>query len=148
MIGLHNLKPPNGAKKKPKRIGRGIGSGVGKRSGRGQKGQGARSGGKKGPGFEGGQMPLTRRVPKKGFTNPTRIEYKIVNLSDLNRFEKGSVIDPQALKEARLVRGRKVLIKVLGNGSVDRGLVVRAHKFSKTAAEKIVAAGGSVEVIK
>jgi len=148
MIGLHNLKPPKGATKKPKRVGRGYASGQGKQAGRGHKGQGSRSGGKKGPGFEGGQMPLIRRLPKRGFTNPNRVDYKVLNLNALNRFEKGSVVDPETLKESRLVKGKDPLVKILGNGDVDRALVVRAHKFSKTAREKIIKAGGSVEVIE
>ena len=147
MIGLHNLKPPRGAKKRPKRVGRGDGSGHGTQAGRGTKGQGARSGGKKGPGFEGGQMPLIRRLPKRGFKNPGRVEYKVVNVCDLNRFEKGTVVDLDMFKQARLVKGKKALVKVLGQGEVDRALVVRAHKFTKTAADKIIAAGGTVEVM-
>lgn len=148
MIGLHNLKPPKGATHKRKRVGRGGASGQGRQAGRGMKGQGSRSGGTKGPGFEGGQMPLIRRIPKRGFTNINRIEYKIVNLGDLNRFEKGSVVDSQVLVDAGMVKGKKPLIKILSNGELDRPLLVKAHKFSKRAAEKITAAGGAVEVIK
>lgn len=147
MIGLHNLKPPRGAKKKPKRVGRGYASGKGGTSGRGTKGQGARSGGKKGPSYEGGQMPLIRRLPKRGFRNPNRVEYKEVNVGSLNKFEKGSVVDPGSLKEAGFIKGRNAPVKILGNGELDRALVVRAHKFSASAAEKIRAAGGTVEVI-
>jgi len=148
MIGLHNLKPPKGAAKKPKRLGRGFGSGSGKQAGRGHKGQRSRSGGPKGPGFEGGQMPLIRRLPKRGFTNPSRVEYKVVNLSDLNKFAKGSVVDPSVLRQARLVKGKDPLVKILGDGELKRALKVKAHKFSKTAVEKIAAAGGSTEVIE
>jgi len=148
MIGLHNLKPPKGATKKPKRLGRGFGSGTGKQAGRGHKGQRSRSGGPKGPAFEGGQMPLIRRLPKKGFKNPSRVEYKIVNLADLNRFRKGTVVDTEALRKIRLVKGKNPLVKILGEGELKRVLTVKAHKFSKSAAEKIVAAGGIVEVVE
>jgi large subunit ribosomal protein L15 len=149
MIGLHNLKPPKGAVKKPKRVGRGTASGTGKQAGRGHKGQRSRSGGKSGGwAFEGGQMPLIRRLPKRGFANISRVEYKVVNVSDLNRFNAGSIVDPLALKESSLVKGKSPLIKVLGDGEIDRALTVKAHKFSKTASEKIVAAGGAIEVIK
>lgn len=148
MIGLHNLKPPKGASKDPKRGGRGNASGWGKQAGRGNKGQRARSGGKKGTRtFEGGQMPLIRRLPKKGFANISRVDYKVINVDDLNKFTAGAVVDPEKLKETRLVRGKSPLIKVLGEGKLDKAVVVKAHKFSKSAREKIVAAGGSVEVI-
>lgn len=148
MIGLHNLKAPKGAKKKPKRVGRGEGSGLGKQAGRGHKGQGSRSGGKKGPGFEGGQMPLIRRIPKRGFTNINRVEYKVVNVTDLNRFEAGDVVDLDALKQKKLISGKKPMVKILGKGEIDRKIAIKAHKFSKTAHDKIIAAGGTVEVIK
>lgn len=149
MIGLHNLKPPKGATKKPKRKGRGPASGWGKQAGRGHKGQRARSGGQKGfAGFEGGQMPLIRRLPKRGFSNISRVEYKVVNIVDLNRFDRGAVVDVTALKEKKLVKGKDPLVKVLGVGDMDRALTVKAHKFSKTAREKIVAAGGVAEVIE
>ncbi len=147
MIGLHNLKPPKGAKKKRKRVGRGYASGKGLTAGRGTKGQGARSGGKKGPSYEGGQMPLIRRLPKRGFKNPNRVEYREINVGVLNRFEKDSVIDPGSLKEAGFIKGHAAQVKILGNGELDRALVVRAHKFSASAEEKIRAAGGTVEVI-
>lgn len=147
MIGLHNLKPPKGATKKPKRVGRGYSSGWGKQAGRGHKGQGARSGGTKGPAFEGGQMPLIRRLPKRGFTNISRVEYKVLNVEDLKRFEAGSVVDVEAMKKEKLVKGKNPLVKILGEGELDRALTVRAHKFSKTAKEKITAAGGVAEVI-
>lgn len=147
MIGLHNLKPPKGATKKPKRVGRGYSSGWGKQSGKGHKGQGARSGGTKGPYFEGGQMPLIRRLPKRGFTNVSRIEYKVLNIEDLKKFEAGSVVDVEAMKKKKLVKGKNPLVKILGDGELDRALTVKAHKFSKTAKEKIIAAGGVAEVI-
>ena len=145
---LHELRPAPGARRDSKRVGRGIGSGKGKTAGRGTKGQKARSGGGKGPGFEGGQTPLVRRLPKRGFTNaPFRRELAIVNLEALNRFEPGTVVTPELLLENRVVRSVKDGIKVLGDGELTRPLTVRAHAFSKAAAAKIVAAGGTVEVI-
>jgi len=143
---LDAMKPVPGSRKARKRVGRGPGSGTGKTAARGHKGQGARSGGQVTPGFEGGQMPISRRLPKHGFTNFTRVEYQIVNLSDLQRFEAGSVVDEVALRERRVVR-RRLPIKVLGKGTIDRGLTVRAHAFSKSAEAAIRAAGGSVEVV-
>jgi len=149
MIGLHNLKCPKGATKTPKRRGRGQASGLGRQAGRGHKGQRSRSGGQQGlAGFEGGQMPLIRRLPKRGFTNISRVEYRVINVSDLNRFDIGAVVDVAGLKEKRLVKGKTPLVKVLGDGNIDRALTVKAHKFSKTAREKIVAAGGIAEVIE
>ncbi|HEY8496582.1 MAG TPA: 50S ribosomal protein L15 [Limnochordales bacterium] len=145
---LHELRPAPGARRDSKRLGRGIGSGKGKTAGRGTKGQKARSGGGKGPGFEGGQTPLVRRLPKRGFTNgPFRRELAIVNLEALNRFEPGTVVTPELLLENRVVRSVKDGIKVLGDGELTRPLTVRAHAFSKAAAAKIEAAGGTVEVI-
>jgi len=145
---LHELRPAPGARRDSKRVGRGIGSGKGKTAGRGTKGQKARSGGGKGPGFEGGQTPLVRRLPKRGFTNaPFRRELAIVNLEALNRFEPGTVVTPELLLENRVVRSVKDGIKVLGDGELTRPLTVRAHAFSKAAAAKIEAAGGTVEVI-
>jgi len=144
---LHELKPAKGTVKSRKRVGRGTASGHGKTVGRGQKGQKARSGGKVRPGFEGGQMPLYRRLPKIGFTNIFRKEYAVVNLSDLERFEDGSVVNPEVLKEAGLVKAMHSGVKILGDGELTRKLTVQAHKFSKTAADKIAAAGGKVEVI-
>lgn len=145
---LHTLGPAPGSRTTSKRVGRGIGSGRGKTSGRGHKGQGARSGGGKGPGFEGGQTPLQRRLPKRGFTNaPFRRTYATVNLSVLEQFEANTVVTPELLLEARIVRNAKDGIKVLGGGDVTRPLTVRAHAFSKTAAAKIEAAGGNIEVI-
>jgi len=145
---LHELRPPAGARRKAKRVGRGIGSGLGKTSGRGQKGQGARAGGGKGPGFEGGQTPLQRRLPKRGFTNARfKREYVAVNVEELNRFDADTVVTPELLLETRVVRDAKHGIKVLGNGEITKPLTVRVHAFSRAAAEKIQAAGGNIEVI-
>ena len=146
-MDLSNLKPPKGATRKRKRVGRGPGSGQGKTAGRGNKGAQSRSGYHKKRGFEGGQMPLHRRVPKRGFHNPFRVEYAVVNLDDLAaRFAAGSVVTPDALRELRLVT-RKLPIKVLGRGDISIKLTVKAHKFSGKAAEKIAAAGGSIETL-
>ncbi len=144
---LHELKPAQGAKRKAKRVGRGMGSGHGKTSGRGHKGQKARSGGGVRPGFEGGQMPLQRRIPKRGFTNIFKKEYSVVNLDRLNMFEEGTVITPELLSERRIIKKANSLVKVLGRGEIDKPLTIKAHKFSKTAAERIEAAGGKAEVI-
>ncbi len=143
---LHDLKPNPGARSKRTRVGRGIGSGLGKTSGRGQKGQNARSGGGVRPGFEGGQMPLVRRLPKRGFKNPFRIQYEVVNVGQLNVFEPGTEVTPDLLREHRLVR-RKGRVKVLGEGELDRALVIKAQAFSKSALAKIEAAAGHAEVI-
>ena len=144
LIDLSNLRPAPGSRKPRKRLGRGIGSGTGKTSGRGHKGRGARSGGNTPPGYEGGQMPLQRRLPKFGFTNPTRKTYEIVTLSQLDRFEAGSVIDGAALAHAGLVRtGRPV--KLLANGAVTRAITLKVDKASATARAAVVAAGGTVE---
>jgi large subunit ribosomal protein L15 len=144
---LHDLSPTPGSVKKSKRKGRGIGTGKGKTAGRGHKGQGARSGGGKGPGFEGGQMRLTRRLPKRGFRNIFGVCYDLVNVSDLNRFEEGSVVGLKELKELGLMRRNASLLKVLGNGEINKSLTVIANAFSKSAIEKIEAAGGKAEVI-
>jgi len=144
---LHELKPAEGTNKSRKRLGRGTATGQGKTAGRGMNGQKSRSGGGTRLGFEGGQMPLYRRLPKIGFTNIFRKEYAVVNLSDLERFDNGTVINPDVLKEAGLVKAMLGGIKILGNGDLTKNLTVQAHKFSKTAAEKIAAAGGKVEVI-
>lgn len=144
---LHELRPAEGTNKKQKRLGRGTASGQGKSAGKGQKGQNSRSGGGVRPGFEGGQMPLYRRLPKVGFTNIFRKEYAVVNLCDLEIFENGTVVNVEVLKEAGLVKAMKNGVKILGTGEVTKSLTVQAHKFSKTAAEKIAAAGGKVEVI-
>jgi large subunit ribosomal protein L15 len=146
-MDLSNLKPPKGASRKRKRVGRGQASGQGKTAGRGNKGAQSRSGYHKKRGFEGGQMPLHRRVPKRGFHNPFRVEYAVVNLDDLvARFAAGAVVTPEALRELRLVT-RKLPIKVLGRGDISIMLTVKAHKFSGKAAEKIAAAGGSIETL-
>ncbi|NLN15380.1 MAG: 50S ribosomal protein L15 [Tissierellia bacterium] len=147
---LHELRPnEGGGSKARKRVGRGIGSGLGKTSGRGHKGQNARSGGGVRPGFEGGQLPLFRRLPKRGFTNIFAKEYAIINIEDLNVFEDDTVVTPELLFEAGLVKKGKAVdgIKVLGNGEITKKLTVKAHKFSKSATEKIEAVGGKVEVI-
>lgn len=147
MIKLHNLSPGQGARAERKRKGRGIGSGLGKTAGRGHKGQKARSGGSVRRGFEGGQMPLIRRLPKRGFTNIFKEEVAIVNVKDLSRFTEGSVVTPELLYDEGLVKKQGVKIKLLGKGDLDRPLTIKVHKVSKAAAEKVEAAGGKVEVI-
>ena len=144
---LNELAPPKGARKTRKRIGRGPGSGWGKTSGRGTKGQKSRSGGNVKPGYEGGQMPLQRRLPKRGFTNIFKKTYVVVNLRDLARFEKGSTVDEKALVEAGLVKGKRDGIKLLGQGDIDFPLVVRVNQCSKAAQARIEAAGGQVELV-
>lgn len=147
---LDNLRSQaGGGTKKAKRVGRGTSSGHGKTSGRGHKGQKSRSGGGVRPGFEGGQMPLIRRMPKRGFTNIFAKQYAIVNVEDLNRFDENTIITPELLINEGVVKRSKAVdgIKVLGDGELNKKLTVKAHKFSKTAAEKIEAAGGKVEVI-
>ncbi|HUR20872.1 MAG TPA: 50S ribosomal protein L15 [Vicinamibacterales bacterium] len=147
-MSLNNLRPPKGAKHTKTRVGRGHGSGQGKTAGRGHKGAQSRSGWGKKRGFEGGQMPLHRRVPKRGFNNPFRVEYAVVNLDTLVEvFDAGSDVTPELLRERGLVREKRALIKVLGRGDVTKKLTVRAHKFSGTAAQKIADAGGVAEVI-
>src|SRR5215510_9194509 len=146
-MNLHELAPAQGAKKRRKRVGRGPGSGHGKTATKGHKGLLARSGGGKGPGFEGGQMPLIRRLPKFGFMNPFRKAYAIVNLKRLSEVEGTGTITPQTLIDAGLVKRVTLPIKVLGNGELKKPISVQAHKFSKSAEAKIQAAGGSVEVI-
>lgn len=143
---LHKLAPVPGARPERKRVGRGIGSGVGKTSGRGHKGQKARSGGGVRRGFEGGQMPLVRRIPKRGFTNVFAEEVSIVNVRDLARFSPGTVVTPELLQKEGLVK-RGCIIKLLGKGELDRPLTVQVHRVSKGAAEKVEAAGGKIEVI-
>ncbi len=146
-MDLSNLRPPTGAKHAKKRVGRGQGSGNGKTAGRGHKGAKSRSGFKHKRGFEGGQMPLHRRVPKRGFHNPFRESYEVVNLDTLDqRFETGTEITPDLLRERGLV-GRQGPIKVLARGDIGKALTVRAHRFSGKAAEKIAAAGGKAEVL-
>jgi large subunit ribosomal protein L15 len=144
---LHELQPAPGSRKERNRVGRGIGSGNGKTSGRGHKGQNARSGGGVRIGFEGGQTPLFRRLPKRGFTNINRKEYAIVNLDALNRFEDGTEVTPELLLETGVVSKLKAGVKVLGNGQIEKKLTVKAHKFSSAAKEAIEAAGGKTEVI-
>ncbi|SEK91190.1 LSU ribosomal protein L15P [Carnobacterium iners] len=144
---LHELKSAEGSRKERNRVGRGSSSGNGKTSGRGQKGQNSRSGGGVRLGFEGGQTPLFRRLPKRGFTNINRKEYAIVNLETLNRFEDGTEVTPAMLVESGIIKAEKSGIKVLGNGQVERKLTVKASKFSQAAKEAIEAAGGSIEVI-
>ncbi|MGI6146334.1 MAG: 50S ribosomal protein L15 [Firmicutes bacterium] len=145
---LEDLRPPFGAKRERKRVGRGHGSGWGKTSGRGQKGQLSRSGGGKRFGFEGGQTPIYRRLPKRGFNNKFKVEYAVVNIADLEeRFSAGDVVTVEALKELGLVRGYDVKVKVLGDGELTKSLTVQANKFSESAVEKIKAAGGSAEVV-
>jgi len=146
---LANLKPPKGAVKKKKRVGRGPGSGLGKTSGRGHKGQNSRSGGKTHPRFEGGQMPLYRRLPKRGFTNIFRKEYVIINVGELEKFAKNGVVDISTLQEkGRIGKKIKAGLKILGDGEISQALVVKAHKFSQSAKEKIEKAGGKVEVLE
>lgn len=144
---LHELKPPVGAKKAPKRVGRGTGSGLGRNAGKGEKGQKARSGGGVRPGFEGGQMPLYRRLPKRGFTNIFAKEYAEINVERLNIFEDGTEVTPELLLQKGIVKKAKDGVKVLGNGELQKNITVKAAKFTKAATEKIEAAGGKVEVI-
>jgi large subunit ribosomal protein L15 len=144
---LDELKPAPGSNKKRKRVGRGDGSGHGKTSGRGHKGQGARSGGNVQPGFEGGQMPLQRRLPKRGFHNINRVEMTVVNLGQLEALLDGTEATPETLVAQGLVNGKNRRIKILGEGSLSKALTVRAHGFSAKAKEKIEAAGGKAELI-
>ena len=144
---LHELRAPEGANKNPKRKGRGHATGQGTTSGRGMNGQKSRSGGGVRLGFEGGQMPLYRRLPKRGFTNIWGTEYSVINVDDLNRFEAGTVVTPELLKAEGLLKKQLDGVKVLGNGKLDKNITVQAHKFSKTAVEKIESAGGKAEVI-
>ncbi|MFA5560252.1 MAG: 50S ribosomal protein L15 [Acholeplasmataceae bacterium] len=144
---LNELRPTEGARKTRKRIGRGPGSGTGKTSGKGHKGQLARSGGRPRPGFEGGQLPLFQRIPKRGFKNINRKEFAVVNLSDLNVFENGEVITPEVLIARNILKKVKSGVKVLANGTLEKKLTVKANYFSKAAEEAIKQAGGSVEVI-
>ncbi len=145
--GLNNLKPAKGANRKNKRVGRGIGSGHGKTATRGYKGQKSRSGSSIRPGFEGGQMPLHRRLPKRGFTNIFRKEYAVVNLGDLASLEAGSSVDPEILKSNGILKKLKDGVKILGEGELRHALHIKADRFSKTALEKIQKAGGTAEVI-
>ena len=147
-MDLSNLKPAPGSTQKRKRLGRGPGSGLGKTSGRGHKGRGARSGGNTPPGYEGGQMPLQRRLPKRGFNNPFRLEYAVVNLGQLEKlFAANDVVDLDTLRAKRLVRRNEKLIKILAKGQLSKALTVKAHKFSEAARAQLEAAGGAAEVI-
>jgi large subunit ribosomal protein L15 len=148
MVKIHELKPAVGSKRGRKRRGRGPGSGHGQTSGRGDKGQKARAGGHVQPWFEGGQLPLHRRVPKRGFTNIFRREYAIINLRDLSRFEAGYSISPESLWNEGLIKHRTDLVKILGEGEISQPLNISAHRFSRSAAQKIEAAGGKAEVIQ
>jgi len=145
-MGLHQLSPARGATRSRKRVGRGPGSGFGKTAGRGNKGQKSRSGYRHQRGFEGGQMPLHRRIPKRGFTNIFRVEYDVVNISDLDRFDAGDSVTPEKLAQRRLARGRRP-VKILGDGELKKALTVSAHKFSASARSRIEAAGGRCEVL-
>ena len=144
---LNELAPPKGARKNRKRLGRGVGSGSGMTAGKGTKGQNSRSGGGVRPGFEGGQMPLQRRLPKRGFTNIFRKKFAEVNIRDLSRFESGSLVDAAALIRRGLVKGKRDGIKLLGHGEIAYPLSIKVNRVSKSAREKIEAAGGNVEVI-
>jgi large subunit ribosomal protein L15 len=144
---VHELKPAEGSRKRRKRMGRGIAAGQGKTAGKGCKGQNARSGGGVRPGFEGGQNPIYRRLPKRGFTNFHRVEYAVVNVAAFDRFAEGVTITPELLLETGVVKNLKGGLKVLGNGELSKKRTVKAHKFSQTASAKIIAAGGVTEVI-
>lgn len=144
---LHQLSPAPGSKKTKKRVGRGDGSGRGTTSGRGTKGHKARSGGGVSPAFEGGQMPIQRRLPKRGFTNIFKKHFAVVNIRDLTRFETGSTVDEAALIREGLVQGKRNGIKLLGQGEIEHPLTIRLHRVSKSAQEKILKAGGTVEVL-
>jgi large subunit ribosomal protein L15 len=144
---LHDLKPLKGAKKKRKRVGRGNSSGRGGTSTRGHKGQNSRSGGPKKAGFEGGQMPLQRRLPKRGFTNIFRKEFAILNVAQLDRLSDLGEMDPEILRQEGLIKNMKSGLKVLGHGEISRPVKIKAHRFSKTAVKKIEAAGGEVEIL-
>jgi large subunit ribosomal protein L15 len=145
---LHELKPAKGAVRDTKRRGRGTGTGLGKTGGRGSKGQNARSGGGVRPGFEGGQMPIIRRIPKRGFTNISKKQFNIINIEDLNAFENGTIVTAELLIEAGMIKKfEKNGVKILGDGNLEKSLTIKANKFTKSAVEKIEAAGGKVEVI-
>lgn len=145
---LHTIYPSEGATKTRKRVGRGVGSGLGKTSGRGENGQKSRSGYSRKAGFEGGQLPLYRRLPKRGFSNARfKVEYAVINLSDLNKFDNGVEVTPELLKNMGILKNQLDGVKVLGNGTLEKKLVVKAHKFSNVAKEQIEKLGGKVEVI-
>lgn len=144
---LHDLKATPGARQDRRRVGRGIGSGMGKTATKGSKGQLARSGGGKGPAFEGGQMPLQRRLPKRGFTNIVKKEWAVFNVEDLERFDAGTVVTPELLRKAGVIKDTKDGVKILGRGEITKALTVQVQGASKTAVEKVAAAGGKVEVV-
>ena len=144
---LHELSPASKSRKVKRRLGRGVGSGRGKTAGRGSKGYNSRSGGGVRPGYEGGQMPIQRRLPKRGFTNIFKKQIAVINVRDLSKFESGSLVDKTAVAKAGLIKGKKNSIKLLGNGQINVALNVRLNYVSKSAREKIKAAGGSVEVV-
>jgi large subunit ribosomal protein L15 len=144
-VNLSNLRPPRGSRHRKVRVGRGIGSKLGKTSGAGNKGQKSRKGFSRRPGFEGGQMPLHRRIPKRGFHNPFSREYAILNIEMLNAFADGEVVTPESLAARGIVRNARRLVKILGDGNIKAALTVQAHAFSKSAEEKIIRAGGKVE---
>ncbi|HLV01503.1 MAG TPA: 50S ribosomal protein L15 [Acidobacteriota bacterium] len=146
-LNLHNLRPPKGANRNRRRVGRGTGSGRGQTSGRGDKGQKSRSGYSQRFGFEGGQMPLYRRIPKRGFTNIFAKKFIVMNVRDLNRFEDGAVVSPELLIEQKIVKSVKDGLRILGEGELEKKLTVRAHHFSESARRKIEDAGGTVEVL-
>jgi large subunit ribosomal protein L15 len=146
-VNLSNLKPARGSRHRKVRVGRGIGSKLGRTAGKGSKGQKSRKGYSRRPGFEGGQMPLRRRIPKRGFHNPTRMEYAVVNVEMLNGFAAGETVTPALLRATGLIRELRAAIKVLGDGDLKTALTVQAHKFSKSAEEKIAKAGGKVEIL-
>ncbi len=143
---IDDLSPAEGSRRKKKRVGRGHGSGHGKTSCRGHKGQKSRSGGGPRPGFEGGQMPLQRRIPKRGFTNIFRKQYRIINVEDLNRFEPNTTLDIETLRGAGLIKKTEEATKLLGKGTISHPIVIKVHKVSRVAREKVEAAGGTVEV--
>ena len=144
---LDELSPAAGSRKTRKRLGRGVGSGSGKTAGRGTKGHKSRSGGGVSPGFEGGQMPLHRRLPKRGFSNIFKKDFAIINIRDLAKFEKGSIVDETALIQSRLIRGRRDGIKLLGQGEIEHPLTLKVNKASKAAIGKVTRVGGKVEVL-
>jgi large subunit ribosomal protein L15 len=146
-VNLSNLKPPRGSRHRKVRVGRGIGSKLGKTAGKGNKGQKSRKGYSRRPGFEGGQMPLRRRIPKRGFHNPTHSEYAVVNVEGLNIFPAGTTVTRELLISSGLIRQVRAEIKVLGDGELNHSLTVHAHKFSKSAEEKITRAGGKAEIL-
>ena len=146
-VNLSNLRPPRGSRHRKVRVGRGIGSKLGKTAGKGNKGQKSRKGYSRRPGFEGGQMPLHRRIPKRGFHNPFAREFAVVNVESLNAFAAGETVTPESLATRGLVRRERADIKILGDGDLKVGLTVRAHAFSKSAQEKIARAGGKVEIL-